>query len=38
MHPDTVDADSPRDFEVEEEHDLYIHRKLTRTISVLRRL
>jgi tRNA (guanine10-N2)-dimethyltransferase len=38
MHPDTVDADSPRDFEVEEEHNLYIHRKLTRTISVLRRV
>ena len=37
MHPDTVEVKSRDDFEVEEEHHLYIHRKLTRTISVLRR-
>ncbi len=38
MHPKTVAVGSRRDFEVEEEHDLYIHRRLTRTISVLRRV
>jgi tRNA G10 N-methylase Trm11 len=38
MHPDTVVVKSRDDFEVEEEHHLYIHRKLTRTISVLRRV
>jgi len=38
MHPDTIVVESRDDFEVEEEHHLYIHRKLTRTISVLRRV
>ncbi len=38
MHPQTVTVASRDDFEVEEEHHLYIHRKLTRTISVLRRV
>jgi len=38
MHPDTVAVESREDFELEEEHHLYIHRKLTRTISVLRRV
>jgi tRNA (guanine10-N2)-dimethyltransferase len=37
MHPDTVAVDAGGDFEIEEEHHLYIHSKLTRTISVLRR-
>ena len=39
---DASEAASPSrvasDFELEEEHQLYIHRKLTRTISVLRRV
>jgi tRNA (guanine10-N2)-dimethyltransferase len=38
MHPDTVGVSGIGDFEVEEEHHLYIHSKLTRTISVLRRV
>lgn len=38
MHPDTVAVDARGDFEIEEEHHLYIHSKLTRTISVLRRV
>ena len=38
MHPQTVAVASRDEFEVEEEHHLYIHRKLTRTISVLRRV
>jgi putative methyltransferase (TIGR01177 family) len=38
MHPKTVAVGSGSDFVVEEEHDIYIHRKLTRTISVLRRV
>ncbi len=38
MHPDTIVVESRDVFEVEEEHHLYIHRKLTRTISVLRRV
>lgn len=38
MHPDTVQADGRPDFELEEEHHLYVHSKLTRTISVLRRV
>jgi tRNA G10 N-methylase Trm11 len=38
MHPKTVPVRSKQNFEVEEEHHLYIHSKLTRTISVLRRL
>jgi tRNA (guanine10-N2)-dimethyltransferase len=38
MHPDTLKVDGADDFAVEEEHHLYIHSKLTRTISVLRRL
>ena len=38
MHPDTVGVDCRGDFEIEEEHHLYIHSKLTRTISVLRRV
>jgi putative methyltransferase (TIGR01177 family) len=37
MHPKTVDAKSGRGFSTEEEHDLYVHKKLTRTITVLRR-
>ena len=38
MHPKSVGVGDGRGFELEEEHDLYIHRKLTRTISVLRRV
>lgn len=38
MHPKTVAVRDGPDFRVEEEHDIYIHRRLTRTISVLRRL
>jgi tRNA (guanine10-N2)-dimethyltransferase len=38
MHPDTVGVHCRGDFEIEEEHHLYIHSKLTRTISVLRRV
>jgi tRNA (guanine10-N2)-dimethyltransferase len=42
MHPDTVEvgggAGPSSEFEVEEEHRLYVHSKLTRTISVLRRV
>lgn len=38
MHPKHVPVDSGSRFELEEEHHLYIHRKLTRTISVLRRV
>lgn len=38
MHPDSVEVVRNREFDLEEEHHLYIHRKLTRTISVLRRL
>jgi len=38
MHPQSVIVESGSGFELEEEHQLYIHRKLTRTISVLRRV
>jgi putative methyltransferase (TIGR01177 family) len=38
MHPKTVEVGKRGEFELEEEHHLYIHRKLTRTISVLRRV
>jgi tRNA G10 N-methylase Trm11 len=38
MHPKSVGVEGGSAFELEEEHQLYIHRKLTRTISVLRRV
>ncbi|MDA4123110.1 MAG: hypothetical protein OK456_08035 [Thaumarchaeota archaeon] len=38
MHPKSVPIERGGGFELEEEHQLYIHRKLTRTISVLRRV
>lgn len=38
MHPQSVPVESGGEFDLEEEHHLYIHRKLTRTISVLRRV
>lgn len=37
MHPKQVEILPPENLKVEEEHQLYIHRKLTRTITVLRR-
>ena len=37
MHPLSVPAPPSHDFEIEEQHQLYIHRKLTRAITVLRR-
>jgi tRNA (guanine10-N2)-dimethyltransferase len=37
MHPETVPITAPTYFDVEEEHSLYVHRKLTRIISVLKR-
>ncbi len=37
MHAKTGAPMGTDDFEVEEEHDLYVHKLLTRTISVLRR-
>lgn len=38
MHPDSIEAGRDDRFELEEQHQLYIHRKLTRAISVLRRV
>lgn len=38
MHPKDVEVQGGLDLDLEEEHHLYIHRKLTRTISVLRRV
>ncbi len=38
MHPRSVQVEGGGAFELEEEHQLYIHRKLTRTKSVLRRV
>jgi tRNA (guanine10-N2)-dimethyltransferase len=38
MHPSTVEVRTGGGLELEEEHNLYIHSKLTRTISVLRRV
>jgi tRNA (guanine10-N2)-dimethyltransferase len=38
MHPRSVQVEGGSALELEEEHQLYIHRKLTRTISVLRRV
>jgi tRNA (guanine10-N2)-dimethyltransferase len=37
MHQKEVAADPGRDFVLVEEHDLHVHKRLTRTISVLRR-
>lgn len=37
MHAKAPEPISPEDFTVEEEHDLYVHKLLTRTISVLRK-
>jgi tRNA G10 N-methylase Trm11 len=37
MHPSHVDLDCGSSFEVSEQHLLYVHRNLTRAISVLRR-
>jgi 16S rRNA G966 N2-methylase RsmD len=37
MHPKHLAAEVPPEVAVEEEHDLYVHKLLTRTITVLRR-
>ncbi len=37
MHPQWLHVSGGGDFAVEEEHDLHVHKLLTRTISVLRR-
>lgn len=37
MHPKQVSVTQREELEVEEEHDMYIHKRLTRTITVLRR-
>ena len=37
MHPQRLGVKGSHDFALEEEHDLYIHKLLTRTITVLRR-
>jgi tRNA G10 N-methylase Trm11 len=37
MHPKDVEVTADEDFSVLEEHDLHVHKLLTRTISVLRR-
>jgi len=38
MHPRSEKVEGDGEFDLQEEHQLYIHRKLTRTISVLRRV
>ena len=38
MHPRSDKVEGDGEFDLQEEHQLYIHRKLTRTISVLRRV
>ncbi len=37
MHPQTVGVKSTSELDVEEEHDLHVHKRLTRTITVFRR-
>jgi tRNA (guanine10-N2)-dimethyltransferase len=37
MHTDQEPVQAPRSLDLEEEHSLYVHKLLTRTISVLRR-
>jgi len=37
MHPKSVPAEPGSDWSFEEEHDLYVHKRLTRSITVLRR-
>ncbi|MDA4121036.1 MAG: hypothetical protein OK404_01355 [Thaumarchaeota archaeon] len=37
MHPSQMNVVDSADLELEEEHDLYVHKLLTRTISVLKR-
>ncbi|MDA4120338.1 MAG: hypothetical protein OK436_07095, partial [Thaumarchaeota archaeon] len=37
MHPQTAEVKSTSELEVEEEHNLHVHKRLTRTITVLRR-
>lgn len=37
LHPKEIAVSSSAEIEVEEEHDLYIHKKLTRTMTVLRK-
>jgi 16S rRNA G966 N2-methylase RsmD len=37
MHPQTVRVESTPEIEVKEEHNLHVHKRLTRTITVLRR-
>lgn len=37
MHPQTAVVKSTSELEVEEEHNLHVHKRLTRTITVLRR-
>jgi putative methyltransferase (TIGR01177 family) len=37
MHPDQIRVEGGREFMVAEEHDLHVHKLLTRTITVLRR-
>ena len=38
MHPQGVAVEAPSEFSVEEEHHLHVHKLLTRTISILRRM
>ena len=38
MHPSHVPVDVPADMSLEEEHYVYIHRKLTRAITILRKV
>jgi tRNA G10 N-methylase Trm11 len=37
MHPETHPAQEGQDWSFEEEHHLYVHKRLTRSITVLRR-
>jgi putative methyltransferase (TIGR01177 family) len=37
MHPQTVPVSKTSELEVEEEHNLHVHKRLTRTITVFRR-
>ncbi len=37
MHPKHVPVEATREFEVEEEHYIYMHRRLTRAVTILRR-
>ncbi|MDV3244548.1 MAG: RsmD family RNA methyltransferase [Nitrososphaerales archaeon] len=37
MHPQSIEVEPPPDLAAEEEHYLYIHKRLTRAITILRR-